>query len=349
MKIRSQKREGNVVTVEVEEDYSAFTVAVDQALSEAGKEVRLPGFRQGKAPREMVEKVLDRPTVEHRAAQNLIADNYPKILDAGKIDPVDYPNIEVVTLEKNQPLVFKVTVEVYPEVKLGKHKGLRVEKKPTAVKEDEVITVLGRLQERFAVKNAEGKLETLPLDDDFAKKVSRYGTLAELKAEVFEALQKEKLAEAEADVRNKLVAAVEADSQVTIPAAMTEREIDIMLDELKTSLAQGGITLEDYLKGTKKEAKTLRDEMRKSAEIRSRGKVVLKAIATAEKMTITPAELEAELKQLATTSGQDVAAVTKGLGEGGQKYVEDYLLRRKALELIVSKATIKEAKEEAKS
>ena len=170
MKIRSQKREGNIVTVEVEEDYAAFAVAVEQSLAEAAKEVKLPGFRQGKAPKDMVEKALDRAVVENRAAQDLISDTYPKILDAGQIEPVDYPNIELVTLEKDKPLVYKISVEVYPEVKLGKYKGLKVEKKPTQVTEAELVTVLGRLQERFATKNAEGKLELLPLDDEFAKR-----------------------------------------------------------------------------------------------------------------------------------------------------------------------------------
>lgn len=340
MKILSQKREGNKVFIEAEDDYSAFEKSAEKALVEAGKEIKIPGFRPGKAPKDMVERAINREAVDYHAAQGLIAELYPQIISATDLQPVDYPNVEVVQQEKDKPFVFKLSVEVYPEVKLGKYKGLKVEKKSAAVSEEEVLKILGNLQQRVATTNAEGKKESLPLDDEFAKKVSRHGTLAELKAEVLDALQKEKVAEAEADVKNKLVAAASAEAKVEIPPAMINREIDIMLDELKTSLAQSGLTLEDYLKGTRKEEKALREEMRKSAEIRVRGKVVLKAVAQAEKMKVTPEEMQAEFKSIAESSGQDLAAFEKSLGEGGKSFIEDYLVRRKALEFITEKAKI---------
>lgn len=344
MNIRSQKREGNRVIIEVEEDFFRFEKAFEKAVADAGKEVKLPGFRPGKAPREMVEKALNREAVEHYAAQNLVSEIYPQIIKEAKIEPVDYPNVEILQQEKGKPFVFRISVDVYPEVKLGKYKGLKVEKKSAAVTEDEVLRVLGNLQARFAVTNAEGKKELLPLDDEFARKVSRYGTLAELKEEIREALQKEKMAEVEADVKNKLIAAASAEAKVEIPPAMIEREIDIMLDELKTSLAQSNLTLEDYLRGTKKEERSLRDEMRKSAEIRVRGKVVLKAVAEAEKLSVSPEEKEKELKALAESSGQNPEELEKKLGEEGKKFIEDYLLRKKALDFLLEKAKIEEVK-----
>jgi FKBP-type peptidyl-prolyl cis-trans isomerase (trigger factor) len=342
MKIRSQKREGNKVFIEAEEDYSAFEKAAEKALIEAGKEVKVPGFRAGKAPRDMVERAVNREAVDYHAAQGLIADLYPQIIAETDLQPVDYPDVEVVQQEKGKPFAFKLSVDVYPEVKLGRYKGLKAEKKSAAVTEEEVLKILGNLQQRMAATDAEGKKEVFPLDDEFAKKVSRHGTLAELKAEVLESLQKEKAAEAEADLKNKLVAAAAAEALMEIPPAMLEREIDIMLDELKTSLAQSGLTLEDYLKGTRKEEKALREEMRKSAEIRVRGKVVLKAVAQAEKLKISPEEMQAEFKALAESSGQNLSAFEKNLGDGGKGFIEDYLVRRKALEFITEKASVKE-------
>jgi len=344
VKIRTQKREGNRVILEVEEEYSRFEEAAEKALVEVGKEIKLPGFRPGKAPREMIERAVNREAVEHRAEQNLISEIYPEIIDVARLEPVDYPNVEILQQEKEKAFIFKLSVDVYPLVKLGRYKGLRVEKKSTEVTGEEIVKILGNLQERFAVTNAEGKKELLPLDDEFAKKVSRFGTLAELKEEVREALQKEKMAEAEADVKNKLIAAASAEAQVEIPPAMVEREIGVMLDELRTSLAQSGLTLEDYLRGAKKEEKSLRDEMRKSAEIRVKGKVVLKAVAEAEQMKITPEEVQAELKSLAESSEQKPEELEKNLGEGGRKYIEDYLLRKKALDFLAEKASIREVK-----
>lgn len=336
MKILTQKREGNKVFFEIEEEYSRFQESFESTLSSASKEVKIAGFRPGKAPRNIIEKALDLEAVGRRAAQNLISDLYPKIIEGGKIDPVDYPDLEIIRQEKDQPFVFKLSVDVYPAVKLGKYKGLKLEKKGAAVTEPEILSVLGRLQERFAVTNAEGKKELLPLDDEFAKKVSQHGTLAELKEELHQVLLEEKRAESEADLKNKAIAGASAEAKVNIPPAMAEREIDVMLDELKGSLAPSGLALEDYLRGAKKEEKALREEMKKSAEIRVKGKLILKAVAEAEKIAITSEEMSAEVKEI------------KNLGENGRKFVEDYLLRRKALAFIIEKAKIEETRREKK-
>ena len=281
----------------------------------------------------------------------MISESYPRIITDGKIDPVDYPNVEIIQKEIGKPFIYKINVAVYPLVKLGKYKGLKAEKISSEVTEQDVLTVLGNLQARFAVSNAEGKKDLLPLDDEFAKRVSRFGSLAELKEEVRTAIQNEKSVEAESDLKNKLIAAAVSDTKVDIPPAMIEREIDVMLDELKTSLSQSGLTLEDYLKGTKKEEKALREEMHKSAEIRVRGKVVLKAVAEAEKIDATDEDLRVELKEMAESTGQKPEELEQNMGEDGKRYVRDYLLRRKALDLLIDNATIKPApavKQEAK-
>jgi FKBP-type peptidyl-prolyl cis-trans isomerase (trigger factor) len=344
MKILSQKREGNKVLLEIEEAESQLQESLVKTTAEASKEIKLPGFRPGKAPREMVERALDREVLEHRAAQNLIAELYPVILDEARIEPVDYPDVEIVQRAAGQPFIFKLKIDVYPEVKLGKYKGLKVEKKPTEVKEAELLEILGRLQERYAVVGPGGEKKLLPLDDEFAKKVSHFGSLAELKAEVSSAAQREKVAEVEADLKNQLIAAATSEATVALPVAMIDREIDVMLDELRTSLAQSNLSLEDYLRGAKKEEAVLRGELRRSAEIRVKGKVVLKAVAEAEKLTITPAELQAEIRNMAETMGEKVEVVAKRIDEGGKKYIEEYLLRAKALELLTEKASIKEGK-----
>lgn len=338
MKILSQTREKNTVSLEIEADYASFRNSFEKALAAAGKEIKIAGFRPGKVPRKILEGALNLEAVEHRAAQDLIAELYPAIIAESKIDPVDYPNVEITQQAKDQPFLFKLTVEIYPEVKLGKYKGLKLTKKPTEVAEGEVTAALGRLQERVSVVGPDGKKELLPLDDEFAKKVGRFGTLAELKAEILKALQEEKTAEADADLRNQAIAAAGADAKVEISAALTEREIALMIDELKTSLAQSGLTLEQYLQGARKEASALRQELKKSAEIRVKGKVILKAVAEAEKLPVTPEEISAEIRALAESSGQDVAAIEQRMLKESRQYFEEYLLRKKALDFLVEHA-----------
>jgi FKBP-type peptidyl-prolyl cis-trans isomerase (trigger factor) len=350
MKITAQTREKNTVSLEIEADHSDFKKSFEKAMLEAGKEIRIPGFRPGKAPRHILESSLNLEAVEHRAAQDLIAELYPAIITESKIDPVDYPSVEIVQQEKDKPFIFKLAIEVYPEVKLGKYKGIRLNKRSAEVAEAEVLAALGRLQERVSVAGPDGQKELLPLDDEFAKKVSKFGTLAELKTEVQKALHEEKLAESDGDLRNQAIAAAGAEAKVEIPQAMIEREIDIMLDELKTSLAQSGLTLEQYLQGAQKEAKALRDELKNSAEIRVKGKLVLNAIAAAEKIEITPEDMTAEITAMAAEYGQEAAAAERQLNETGRAYVKDYLLRKKSLDWLIGQASIKEIKaEEAKS
>lgn len=345
MKLLSQKREGNKVFLEIEESYQIFQDSFEKALIDAGREVKVPGFRPGKAPKQIIEKAISPEYVESRAAQDLISDLYPQIIDEAKIDPVDYPNVEIVTQEKDKPFVFKLSVEVYPEVKLGKYKGIKLEKKSAEVSEEEILTTLGQMQERLAKFDAEGKKELLPLDDEFAKKVSSFGTMAEFKEEVRRALTAEKTSEAEADLKNQAVALATDGAKFDLPAAMVEREIDVMIDELKTSLAQSSLTLEDYLRGTKKEEKAMRQELKKSAELRMRGKVVLLEIAKAEKISVNEQEIEQEVKSMAESSGQEPGDFRKKVSVGMKKYIEEYLTRQKALDFVIRNATIKEGKE----
>jgi FKBP-type peptidyl-prolyl cis-trans isomerase (trigger factor) len=354
MKIKTQKREGNKVFIEVEEDYSSFEQAVKTALAKAAKDMKIPGFRPGKAPANLVEKAIDREALEAHAAQDLISDLYPKVIDEAKIDPVDYPNVEIAQLKKDLPFEFKIAVDVYPEVKLGKYKGIKADKIEVKVSDEDVIEVLGNINQRVSKLDADGKPELMPLDDEFAKKVSRFGTLAELKEEIREAMLKDKTAQSDSDLKNKLIAEVASSAKVDIPPGMVEREINIMLDELESSLIQSNLSLEDYLKGIKKEEKQLRDELRKSAEIRVKGKVVLRAVADEEKIELSEEEMKEEMQNLAKSSGEKVEDLTKRLDSGARKYIEDYMLRRKALDLVMEKAKINlieppKKKEEQKS
>jgi FKBP-type peptidyl-prolyl cis-trans isomerase (trigger factor) len=341
MKITSNQREENKVVLEVEESYSNFKAQVEKELEKAAKEIELPGFRQGKAPKEMVRKAVKQDVLEAHAAQSLVSDIYPQVIKEANLDPVDFPNIEVIQLKKNKPFIFKITVDVYPEVKLGKYKGIKVGKKKVKVAEEGMMKVLEDVHKRFAKAVPEGE-KALALDDEFAKKFSRFGTLAELKADLLQNMIKEQEQRAEAEVKDKLVALAVKEAKVDIPPGLVESEVNVMLEELNGSLAQQGMTLESYLKATKKEEKELRQEIRKSAQIRANGKVVLLAIAKAEKMTISDEEIDGEVKILAQTSGEKFEDVKKRVKEEGRRYIEEYLLRRKALNFLVEKAKITE-------
>ncbi len=347
MKIIKNSRKDNLVSIEVEEDFSAFEAAVEKEITKATREMHLPGFRPGKAPRDIVEKNLNRDAIESHAAQELISDLYPKIIEDAKLSPVDYPKVDILKFEKGKPFVFKLEVEVYPEVKLGKYTGLKVEKEKREVTEEHILKVLGNLQERYSSVNAEGKKELHPLDDEFAKKVSQHGSMAELKAEITADIQKDLNAQLDAEGTNNLAAAVSNEIKVEIPKAMVNREVEIMLDEFRSSLAQSGLALEDYLKGIKKEESAMKDELKKSAEIRVKGKLALQSVAEKEEIKVSNQDIEEELQAAADQAHKSLAEIKKSLQPGSVDYISDYLLRRKALDFLVEKAKIVEV--EAKS
>ncbi len=430
MKITKNERSGNTATLQIELDYSEFIKAREDALLEASRQINMPGFRPGKAPKAMIEKTVDPKYVEERAAQHLISDAYPQIIKEAGIDPVDYPSIDLLALEPDKPFRFQLKVEIYPEVKLVRIKGMSVEKKPTAVSDDDVIKVLGNLQNRFArsveitdrgiaegdnvdceiaadvegveVKRWPRKLqhlpigaglispdfdrkitgmkigetkefklsfkpdhfvaevagkevsfkvtvekihghELLPLDDEFAKAVSRYGTLSELKEEIKRSLELEKKEEAEADIKNRLIEEVLKGAKLEVPGALVNYEIDLMIDELKGSLAQSNLTIESYLKGIKKSEDEMRVELANPATQRAKGKIVLKKISEIEGLTVTPQDIDQEIRLMAQGADKPEEEYKGELGEGGLHYIKDYLLRKKALDYLVEHAEIKQS------
>ncbi len=431
MKILKKEKTGNRFKFEVEADFESYKKAREEILESYSKEMKIPGFRPGKAPRDIVEKNLDQGFITNKATQRLIAELYPKLVHETKIDPVDYPNVDILTFEEGKPIVFSIEVEVYPDITLGKYKGLKVTKKPTEVTDDDVLKVLGDLQNRFAKHiniqdgavlkddlvdleiqaEAEGaqikrwprtlqhlpvgmsyispefdenligmhsneeksfaidfpanhpipeiagkkvsfkikinkihRKELLPLDDEFAKMLSNVGTLGELKEEIKKNLELKKKEESEADLKNQLIDAVSKDSKIDLPQALVDMETDLMVEELKTSLAQSNLTLDGYLKSLKKTEEEMRKELKTPASSRAKGKVVLRKIGEAEKITVAPHDLDTEVALMAANMGKSTEEYKKSMGEGGISYVNEYLLRRKALDFLVSQAQIEGGK-----
>ncbi|WP_059103890.1 trigger factor [Shouchella shacheensis] len=145
-----EKTEENtgVLTVEVEAD--KVNDALDQAFKKVVKKVNVPGFRKGKVPRGLFEKQFGVESLFQDALDFLLPDAYAQAVDEAGIEPVDRPEIDVEQMEKNSNLIFKATVTVKPEVKLGDYKGLEVEAQDTEISDEDVEAELSQLQERHA-------------------------------------------------------------------------------------------------------------------------------------------------------------------------------------------------------
>jgi len=145
-----EKLEGNQGVLTVEVDAEQVDLALDEAFKKVVKKVNVPGFRKGKIPRKMFEARFGVESLYQDALDILLPKAYGQAIRETGIEPVDRPEVDVEQISKGQKLVFKATVTVKPEVKLGQYKGLEVEPKDFAVTDEKVQEELKRLQERHA-------------------------------------------------------------------------------------------------------------------------------------------------------------------------------------------------------
>lgn len=142
MSVQVENLEKNMAKLTIEVSAEEVEKAIQAAyLKEKGK-ISIPGFRKGKVPRNMIEKMYGAAVFYEDAANTLIQDNYPSAVDESGIDIVSRPTIDVVQIESGKPFIFTAEVAVRPEVKLGKYLGVQVTKVDTSVSDEEVAEAL---------------------------------------------------------------------------------------------------------------------------------------------------------------------------------------------------------------
>ena len=126
MSVQWVKEEGNKGTLTVEVPVEKVNAGLTQAFKKVVKDVTAPGFRKGKMPRPMFEKMYGVESLYNEALDFILPEAYANAVEEAGIDPVDRPEIDIEQMEKGKALIFKATVTVKPEVKLGDYKGLEV-------------------------------------------------------------------------------------------------------------------------------------------------------------------------------------------------------------------------------
>lgn len=144
------RKEHNVVELEITVDAAEFDKACEDAYRRQVVRMEIPGFRKGKAPRRMIEKMYGEGIFFEEAANALYPDAYEAAVKEAGIEPVDRANIDVVDLGAGKDFRFKATVTVKPDVTVGEYKGLKIEKMSTAVTDADVDHELKHYQERQA-------------------------------------------------------------------------------------------------------------------------------------------------------------------------------------------------------
>ena len=373
----------------------------------------------------MIERMYGKEAFYEDAVNALIPEAYEKAVDECEEEIVSSPKIEVAQVEAGKPFIFTAEVALKPEVKLGKYKGVKVEKADTEVTDEEVDKEIDKERESNArnidvtdraVKDGDivtldfegfvdgtafegGKGENYPLtigsgtfipgfeeqlvgaeigketevnvtfpedyqaedlkgkaavfkctvkeikekelpalDDEFASEVSEFETLAEYKADVKGRLEERKAKAAREAKEAAVIEEIIKDSDMEIPEAMIETQQRQMIDEFAQRIQMQGLTLEQYFQFTGASYDQMIEQVKPQAEKRIQSRLVLEAVAAAEKIEATEEDYEEELKSMAEAYQMEVDKVKELLPEKSVQQIKEDIAVKKAAEFVVDNA-----------
>ncbi len=297
----------------------------EKALKKLKDSVELPGFRKGMAPDALVAQKVGEGTLLEEAAEIALNEEYPNILEEHKIDAIGRPEIQITKLGVGSEMEFKIKTSLMPEVKLGDYKKIASEYTPkrsegnnsseasaTKVGEAEVNDVLETIRHNVAhekVHNEAGggkehnhrKIEDsdLPeLNDDFAKGLGNFESLADMKEKIKENIQKEKEIKAKDKRRTETLEEIISKSTIDLPKIIIDGESEKMLAQFEEDVAKSGASIDDYLKHIKKTKEDLKNDWKETAVKRAKSQVILNTIAKEEGIAPKEEEVKKEMENI---------------------------------------------------
>ena len=147
LSVQVEKLEKSMAKLTIEVPAKELDLALDKAYKKSRNKIAMPGFRKGKAPRAMIEKMYGAEIFFEDAANILVPDAYEDAAKESGLEIVSQPEIAVEQIEKGQPFIFTATVAVKPEVTLGEYKGIEVESKEAEVTDEEIEEEINKVRE----------------------------------------------------------------------------------------------------------------------------------------------------------------------------------------------------------
>ena len=381
------KEDGKVV-IAFSATKEEFAKGLDQAFKRAVKRVNAPGFRKGKLPRAVFNKMYGEEALFQDAVDFVLPAAYTKAIDELEVSPLAMPDIDVKEISKEEGVKFEAVVTVKPNVELGEYKNLGLEKDSVEVTdadvEERLDSLLSRQAEwqikegeskkgdivvidfkgfigdeafeggeakgyelelgsgsfipgfeeqlegkvapvdtevnvtfpenyqvadlagkaaRFEVTVHDVKEKVLPeLTDEFVKEFSKEAasTVAEYKEKLKEEIKLEKENLAEKSYSDKVISTAVENAKLSVPEKLVEQEVDSMFEQFTGNLSRQGLSFDLYQQFTGKGEVELKAEMKSDAENKIKTSFVLGEIAEVEKVEVTEADIDAEVKELAT-------------------------------------------------
>ena len=422
----TQKTETNTVELEIAVSAEALREATDKVFRRKVKTITVPGFRKGKAPRQIIERMYGEGVFMEDAVNELYPKAYGEAVDEAGIEPVDRADVEILTLDKEEGLTFKATVTVKPEVELGDYKGVKAERIVHTVSDADIDAEIERMRERnariltvtdraakdgdevvidfegfidseafdggkaeghkitlgtqsfidtfeqqiegrvigdefevnvtfpeqyhaenlkgkpamFKVKLHEIKGRELPeLDDEFAKDVSEFDTLEELRADIKKRREEAAKKRADDELETSLMDEVTEDMKADIPECMFENRIDEMVRDFEYRISAQGMNLDMYLQYTGMPLDAFRASFKEQAERQVKIRLALEKIAELEKLEVAEDDINAECAKIAEAHKVDIEKVREIVPE---KELAADIKATKAIDVVRGSAQITE-------
>lgn len=283
------------------EDFEKFRA---KATAHVKEHAKLPGFRPGHVPDNMLSTTIGEMPILEEMAELALDEHYPAILLEHKLDAIGRPGVTITKLAKNNPLEFKIRIAVLPEISLPEYKAIAGGTPKTAeltATDEEVEKVITDIRKQHAAPkpDAEGETEDLPLlDEELLKSLGDFKTVDALKEKIKENLGKEKEQRARETRRMEILNKIGEKTEVELPDILVQSELERMLSQFKYDVSRMGLKFEDYLTHVKKTEADIRTEWEKDAERKAKSQLILNKIAQEEKLTPDEPTVETQVKQL---------------------------------------------------
>ena len=305
------------------------------AVKELNEHVDLDGFRKGKIPESILIQKLGQGAILEEMAEMAVAHVYGSIIREKKLHPIGRPSVELTKIAKGNPLEFRLTTAILPEVTLPDY--VSVAKKngkldDAEVTDKEVEDTVTRILEMRAhdghdhAKDPDHKEEVkVPeLTDEYVKTLGKFDSVADFRDKLRAQISEEKLQNAKDKRRSAVLDAIIAKTDLELPEVLIDGEVERMVDQFKADVARVGGTWEEYLAHSKKTEESIRTEWRPDGEKRAKIQLVIDAIGEKEK--IAPAEEDV---------ARHVDALRKAYPEADKDKAEGYVRYTETNRLVV--------------
>jgi FKBP-type peptidyl-prolyl cis-trans isomerase (trigger factor) len=232
MKAETKKIDSTVREMNVAVSGDMVKNKFEDVFKKISQEAKVPGFRPGHAPRDILEKNFSE-LVHEQVLKELIPEVYQQAIDQEKLDVVEMPQISDIKLDRNN-LSFKAQVEVRPEIAVKNYKGIKINFKKINVSEDQVNRKLDSLKESS---------KAVSIDDSFAKGLS-YPDLAELKSSLEKQIFLQQESAERQKIENQAIEAISKGLDFKLPKLLVQRQLDDLVRQTKLDLALKGMPRE---------------------------------------------------------------------------------------------------------